>query len=346
MKKETIYIAGPECFFERGDVLLDSFKQKAIYKGHEVSLPNNTPLKLDHKDLRKNADEIFSNLRQIIYDTTMIISDLDLFRGSEPDGGTIYEIGMAVALGLKSYAYTKDLRSLTRKDQRLKLTDGNIYDENGFKHHYYFLPFSPLIMASTRVVEGDFDDCLKAYESDEYFGVSAKNKDNELEKEDKEQIFLASRDYYNNSNEKIVKKYQDKKINVVTPFFRDYVEGEDISTWLDEILYKNLKLIDESKYFLADLNDYRGFEPSNDISFMSGYAFQRGKKVYGYMDQTKKMIDKIPNLMKNGKYKDLANRDVENFDYPVNLMFSSSMKIFEADDARAVEKLIEDLKNV
>ena len=35
---------------------------------------------------------------------------------------------------------------------------------------------------------------------------------------------------------------------------------------------------------LANLNDFRGYEPSNDVSFECGMGYQLGKKLFGYMD--------------------------------------------------------------
>ena len=41
------------------------------------------------------------------------------------------------------------------------------------------------------------------------------------------------------------------------------------------------------------------------------------------------MIDRIPNLGPAHEYRDACGCNAENFDYPINLMFSASMPIYE-----------------
>ena len=57
---EAIYIAGPECFYIDGNARLNAMRRIAEARGHSATLPNDTPLKLDNEDLRKNADTIFA----------------------------------------------------------------------------------------------------------------------------------------------------------------------------------------------------------------------------------------------------------------------------------------------
>lgn len=339
-RRETIYIAGPECFFENGDEFLASMRQISEARGHAVSLPNDTPLNLDHTDLQKNADEIFANLEEIIYDTTMIISDLDLFRSGEADSGTIFEIGMAYALGLKSYGHTRDNRPLVWKDQKITSDGLNIFDEHGNLHYYSFLPYSPMIMASTKLVQGTYEDAMNAYEADVYYGHDFGLKHEQRKEFTKNRVFVALRDYYDLEAMKINLEDIDRKnLEIVTPYFREYDGEESISEWLDELINENTKRIDESEYFIGDLNDYRGFESSNDVAFFSGYAFQTGKKMYGFMEDTRPMIEKIPNKLVDGRFVDIAKRNVENFDYPINLMFASSMKIVKGNVQEAITEI-------
>ena len=165
-KKECIYIAGPECFYRDGFTALDAMRRYAEYNGFDVSLPNDTPLKLDHEDLRLNADAIFGNCRVSMNRSTIIIADLEFYRGPEPDGGTIYELGMAYARGIRCYGYTRDKRSMVWKYQHAALRGGEVYDLKGRVLAYKDLPFSPDVVGSTKIVEGDFRDCLRALMTD------------------------------------------------------------------------------------------------------------------------------------------------------------------------------------
>ena len=77
---------------------------------------------------------------------------------------------------------------------------------------------------------------------------------------------------------------------------------------------------------IADLNDYRGYECSND-GLLSRNAFQLGKKMYGYVDDIRPAKEKVPNLGPEHEYRDMTGAK-EDFNY-VNLMFSCSMDIRE-----------------
>ena len=165
-ENEKIYIAGPECFYTGGYDMLAAMKKIAEAKGFGVTLPNDHPLDMENPDLRKRADSIFEDLKKVMLDTTVIIADLEAYRGSEPDSGTIYEIGMAYAKGARCYGYTRDKRPLAWKDQKYTMRDGLVYDEHGKRAPYKELPFSPNIIGSTKIIEGDFDDCLKMLMTD------------------------------------------------------------------------------------------------------------------------------------------------------------------------------------
>ena len=88
---------------------------------------------------------------------------------------------------------------------------------------------------------------------------------------------------------------------------------------------------------LADLSDFHGLEPNGDVSFECGMAFQLGKKLIGYMPDTRTMRDRIPHFDADRDYKDICGNNVENFDYPINLMFACSMNILKGDLESAIE---------
>ncbi|MBO0476137.1 nucleoside 2-deoxyribosyltransferase [Vagococcus sp. DIV0080] len=340
---EVIYIAGPECFYEEGIQMLQSMRRFSEAKGHRVSLPNDDPLKMDHHDLRLNAHSIFQNLKKVMLETTTIIGDLDAFRGSEADSGTVYEMGMAYARNLKIYGYTRDKRGLVWKDQKIQQKEGDILDEWGNKHHYSFLPYSPLVVASTKIIEGNYEDCIASLEADELYGNNMpKNRKYVESISDNKTIYLAIRNRYSELTDikliETITQLKSKGYTVLLPYFREYDSKESIQEWLSDLLETNMSRINQAQLVIGDLNDYRGFECSNDVAFECGYAFQSGKTLYGYMEDTTPMIDRIPNTLIDGKYKDPAGRDVENFDYPINLMFACSMDI--------VEGQLEDIVNI
>ncbi|MCX2456026.1 nucleoside 2-deoxyribosyltransferase [Lacticaseibacillus nasuensis] len=333
-KAESIYIAGPECFFDNGNEVLKSMRVLAESHGHTVTLPNDDPLKMDNKDLRLNAESIFNNLEKVMAETSLIIADLDQFRGAEPDSGTVFEIGMAYARGIRTYGFARDTRPLVWKDQRLTKTSTAVFDEHGWLHQYTFLPFSPLIMATTKVVEGTFEDALVQAELDNYqLNPSSTATQTLSELTRRPRVFVALMNYYDPQVQQKARSelsaLQRAGYELSFPYFEAFDGNETVSVWLNKLLTENQRRVDEADIFVAELNNLRGYESANDVGFLSGYAFERGKQLFGFMADTRPMIEKIPNTLRDGKYKDIADRDVENFNYPINLMFACSMKISE-----------------
>ena len=100
-----------------------------------------------------------------------------------------------------------------------------------------------------------------------------------------------------------------------------------------------------SDIIIANLNNYRGYEINNDVAFECGMGFELGKKLYGYMDNADKLINRIPHLGQDKEYRDQTGSNVEDFDYPANLMFGSSMDIFEGDFESIIGKVIENYES-
>lgn len=360
-EKEAIYIAGPECFYTNGYDALAAMRTRAESLGFGVTLPNDNPLDLDNPDKRKRADSIFRDLEEDINKTTAIIADLEAYRGAEPDSGTVYEMGMAYAKGARCYGYTRDKRSLAAKNQKAVLKDGNVYDERENIMPYAQLPFAPSIIGSTKIVEGDFDDCLKLLMVD-------------IEEEQK---FKAGRGMFVDHSRTVTEDQKKRPLIYLSGFERYDSKGGMIFTKMKEICsrygYESVspldqapgveKIVTENPYIwaanvfdnyqqhvrncdiiIANLNDYRGYEINNDVGFECGMGFQLGKRLYGFMDNTDKLINKIPHLGEEMEYRDHTGSNVEDFDYPANLMFGSSMKIFEGTFENIIEKVVKDLQ--
>lgn len=399
-EKEKIYIAGPECFYRNGYTQLDVMKRRAEEKGFGVTLPNNHPLDMENPDLRKRADSIFRDLETIMKETTVIIADLEAYRGSEPDSGTVYEIGMAYADGLKCYGYTRDKRPLACKDQKYVMRDKNVYDEHGNQAPYRDLPFAPTVVGSTKIVEGDFDDCLRMLMDDieeEWKrrgdgrveagkfadgaaevskaangaseagkaadgGAEAGKTDGGAADSDgfrQPVVYLADVVRYGADAPEVYRKMKEIAakygLTAVAPS-----DGLDEAGWTVNgpwgrdmgplyaraaaLTRHSADLIRGCDAVIADLNDYRGYECSNDVGFECGVAFEWGKKLYGYMDDARPCIERLPHLGEENEFRDMTGSNVENFGYPINLMFACSMKIFEGKFEEAVKAVAADLK--
>jgi len=362
-ENEKIYIAGPECFYKGGAPILDAMRRRAESLGFAVTLPNDHPLDMDNEDLRKRADSIFEDLKTVMKETTVVIADLESYRGSEADSGTVYELGMAYADGLKCYGYTRDKRPLVWKDQKYVLSGNIVRDERGKPAPYRELPFAPTVVGSTKIVEGDFDDCLAVLMTDleEAWKARGRGLAEEpeaakavcLEPPQNRRIYLADLNRYEENASEIyssIKRFfESYGFEAVTPC--DLAEGMKQIECANPYeraaaLTENYRrLIESCGAVLADLNEYRGFECANDVGFECGMGFEMGKALFGYMDDVRPCIEKIPHLGEAEGYRDMTGCNVENFNYPVNLMFGSSMKIYEGTLETALKQMVKELNS-
>lgn len=59
------------------------------------------------------------------------------------------------------------------------------------------------------------------------------------------------------------------------------------------IFARDVRLIDECDVVVADLNAFRGAEPDSGTCFELGYAFARGKRLFGYTTGPERMADRV-----------------------------------------------------
>lgn len=361
MNKECIYIAGPECFYRGGDQILEAMRRRAESFGCEVSLPNDHKFVWDQDNLTKNADAIFMNCANSLNRSTAIICDLEFFRGPEVDGGSVYEIGMAYARGIRCYGYTRDKRPMIWKYYGWELRDGVIYDRKGRILPYQDLPFSPNVIGSTKIIQGDFNVCLDAMltdiEEERKLSVlrdrtipDVAKEEMSLPKSRKPIAYLSGSERYEADD--IIRYECMKKLcnrygfDAITPVDDaagiQRIHSDDPYVRAYNIFDHNQRHVRNCDLIIANLNMFHAWEPESDTSFECGMAYQLGKKLYAYMDDTRIMRERIPNYGSVNGFRDVCGCNVENFNYPINLMFASSMKIFEGTFDSIISKVAED----
>lgn len=110
------------------------------------------------------------------------------------------------------------------------------------------------------------------------------------------------------------------------------------------IASKNKELIEVCDIVIANLNGFRGFEPDSGTCFEVGYATALKKEIYVYLSSYDvPMRERYPlyyELKDTVFDKDMEGNTLEDFDMPINLMFSSS-KILET-----FEDCLKDLTNI
>lgn len=342
-QKDGLYIAGPECFYPRGYELWWAQRKLAEYYGYHVVMPTDTPLKLDASDLRLNAMEIFEDLKIRVRQTGLMIADLEMFRGCEPDAGTVFEMGMVYADYGRIYGYTRDSRSMIEKNQQADMRQGVPVDQYGWPHPYGHLPFCPSIIGSAKIIEGSFSCALKVMTSDllqekkdKALGMlSCRGKAPQVRKKKPIALYFSSPRRYAPDTvqwySQIKTSYESDEIEVWTPL--DYIEGlgdeESTDPYIEACFSFNRwqSLVRNCDVLVADLSDFHGLEPNNDVAFECGLAFQLGKLCIGFREDNRIMRERIPHGNVEGH--DMQGNTIENFNLPMNLMFSASMKILE-----------------
>lgn len=141
--QHKIYLAGPDVFrqdaIERGEYL----KSLCAEQGMKGMYPfdNAIPEGLQGPEAAKVISQMNMDM---IRNCTGVLINLDHFRGLEPDSGTAFEFGMAVALGKPVWAYCKDQGTL--RDQIVHNSAGVC--QSGFHVEDFGLPRN-LMMACT-----------------------------------------------------------------------------------------------------------------------------------------------------------------------------------------------------
>ncbi len=150
----SVYLAGPDIFYQDSDQrrkyllsLCQQYGFQGIYLGdNDIEPPSANAIRLVNLQLLRKSDYVIANLNS--------------FRGFEPDSGTVYEVGFAMALNKTVVAYSSDTRSMiNRLREHQSLSDEQMVDKDGLLIENFNLPnnlmFGHIVMANTP------DDAIK-----------------------------------------------------------------------------------------------------------------------------------------------------------------------------------------
>ena len=70
----------------------------------------------------------------------------------------------------------------------------------------------------------------------------------------------------------------------------DFSQGKQAAA--KQIFFNNIKYIKNCDLVIANINNFRGWEPDGGTCFEIGYAYTQGKPVYGFMDDTRPCYEK------------------------------------------------------
>lgn len=159
---KSIYLAGFDVF--RKDALAHGARLKALCAryGYEGCYPLDkaAPQGLSGPD---TAQWIYEANLALIRRCDLVMANLDDFRGpGEPDSGTAFEVGFAVALQKPVWAYSADAGTLLERVRASVDADGQPLDARGYVVEDFGLGKNLMLACSVRMVTGDAEACLAA----------------------------------------------------------------------------------------------------------------------------------------------------------------------------------------
>jgi nucleoside 2-deoxyribosyltransferase len=203
-RKPQLYLAGPEVFLP--DALAHAATQRALCEQYgftplhpvDNGLPDAAPsvaallrlydavrlyrtdprpalTALPSEDMRRAMQIYLGNIRYV-RECDIVVANCNAFRGALVDDGTAYELGLGNGLGKPTYGYiAAALPVIHNVLQRYPCTmqaDGVPIDQDGylvldnFGNAVNLMLECGMLLSGGRLVEGGFEDCLRAIRTD------------------------------------------------------------------------------------------------------------------------------------------------------------------------------------
>jgi nucleoside 2-deoxyribosyltransferase len=157
-----IYLAGPDVFRPDAQLWAGNARALVAEHGHQALVP------LDNEET--TAEGIFKANFALITEADAVIANLNPFRGLEPDSGTAFEVGCAIALGKRVIGYLDDARPTVEKlaehfGGSLGTINGRPVDPDRQFIENFGLPLNLMLGVSCEIVEGGLDQALNLMRS-------------------------------------------------------------------------------------------------------------------------------------------------------------------------------------
>ncbi|WP_347556178.1 nucleoside 2-deoxyribosyltransferase [Robbsia sp. KACC 23696] len=163
-----IYLAGPDVFFRDPIARGAALRARCAAFGFAGHFPLDAALPPDADDIVQpdgstalpptpgSAMRIYRANIALLRGCDAVMANVQDFRGAEPDSGTVFEIGYAVALGLPVWAYGAPDKPISEQVAH----DAAGRDSADWQVEDFGLPRNLMLSCSSRVVAGGVDACL------------------------------------------------------------------------------------------------------------------------------------------------------------------------------------------
>ncbi|MQR02563.1 nucleoside 2-deoxyribosyltransferase [Glaciimonas soli] len=165
---KIIYLAGPDVFKPDFVAIRDRLKSLCRNAGFvPLSPADGDPIDCDAAELSQQI--YLQNIRHI--DTAdIVMANVAHFRGLEPDSGTVFEIGYAVARGKAVWCYNVPSINLI---EQISYNAAHL-DPDGNSVENFGLPLNLMLAHACHLVVGDARACIKAI--DDFYRTEPKQK--------------------------------------------------------------------------------------------------------------------------------------------------------------------------
>ena len=107
----------------------------------------------------RDAGGIYAQNVALIRSADAVAANLNAFRGAEPDSGTCFEVGFALALSKPVVGYVEDLATIPERVARwqgneVTQRDGEPVDRDGWVVEDFGLPLNLMLAVPAKIVAG------------------------------------------------------------------------------------------------------------------------------------------------------------------------------------------------
>jgi nucleoside 2-deoxyribosyltransferase len=165
-----LYLAGPDVF--RPDAVAHGQRLVAqcARLGFDAVFPLNTELPAGLDSAQAVARHIYEANIAHIERCDAVVANLDFFRGPEPDSGTCFEVGYAIARGKPVVGYLPDEGTFAQRIRQrfphaVAQGEGGV-DTQGWQLEEFALPLNLMLAVPCRVVTGGLEAALQVLRSE------------------------------------------------------------------------------------------------------------------------------------------------------------------------------------
>lgn len=154
LSRPRVYFAGPDVFRHDGKEHLRQLAKQCDALGMEALMPVDGEPAIALADEAK-ARAVFDTNMVLLRQADGVVANLEPFRGTEPDSGTVFEVGAAVAMGLPVFAYGVSDMYANRVRRLLHVihTNGVLRDPTNYIVEDFGLPLNLMLACSVTITD-------------------------------------------------------------------------------------------------------------------------------------------------------------------------------------------------